>query len=272
MKGFLGEMRDVWRRKEILEMDRDDICVEKPLYSLDRVESLRSSIIRWKREMGVAIIAEYKRSSPTGLINTQLDIRDYFFQLKDLVAGFSVIVEREWFMGSPRYIEILRLLGYRGPVLAKGFVFYEKQIDLYRSCGASSILLIVEALELEELETLYRYSEKINIEPVVEINKFEELEKVMKTLPLSIVGVNSRDLASLNLNRQAMLSTVRKVRKEYPDLIIIAESGMSSVKDVTEAIEAGADACLIGTSLMRNANRESFLRDLYTSIKSSVSL
>jgi indole-3-glycerol phosphate synthase len=160
------------------------------------------------------------------------------------------------------------VLGYRGPILAKGFVFYEKQIDLYRSCGASSILLIAEALELEELETLYRYSEKVDVEPIVEINRFEELEKAMKTLSLNIVGVNSRDLASLNISRQAMLTTVKTVRREYPDLVIIAESGMNSVSDVVEAIEAGADACLIGTSLMRNVNRESFLRDLYASIRS----
>jgi len=268
LKGFLGDMRDMWRSKAILDIDRDYICIEKRLYSHSEFESLRSSITRWKREAGVAIIAEYKKASPTGIINTQQDLREYLYQLEDLVAGFSVIVEREWFMGSPRYVETLRVLGYRGPILAKGFVFYEKQIDLYRSCGASSILLIAEALELKELETLYRYSEKVDVEPIVEINRFEELEKAMKTLSLNIVGVNSRDLASLNISRQAMLTTVKTVRREYPDLVIIAESGMNSVSDVVEAIEAGADACLIGTSLMRNVNRESFLRDLYASIRS----
>lgn len=263
MEGFLDIIRDIWRSKAILAIDNEDQCRGAIPY-LGAFEGFESSITRWRRDRGVAIIAEYKRASPLEIINMWQDLREYFYQLEDLVAGFSIIVEREWFMGSPRYIYILRGLGYRGPILAKGFIFYEKQIDLYRSCGATSILLIAEALELEELSTLYQYSMEKGLEPVVEINSFEELEKIMKKISIKILGINSRNLRTLEISREHMLDIVRRARKEYPDLIIIAESGMKSTKDIVETVGAGADACLIGTSLMKNPNRSSVLKELYT--------
>ncbi|MFZ8822543.1 MAG: indole-3-glycerol-phosphate synthase [Desulfurococcales archaeon] len=268
MEDFLSTIRDVWRSKAILAVDSEVGCIEATAYPAS-FGDLASSITRWRRERGVAIIAEYKRASPLGIINMWQDLRDYFYQLGDLVAGFSVIVEREWFMGSPKYICMLRGLGYRGPILAKGFIFYEKQIDLYRSCGATSILLISEALEIEKLSALYQYSEKIGLEPVVEINSFEELEKIMRKISVKILGINSRNLRTLEISREQMLDIVKKARREYPDLIIIAESGMKSTKDIVEAIEAGADACLIGTSLMKNPNRSSILKELYTMLNLS---
>jgi len=265
VEGFLGYVRDRWRRVEVFST---------VLYGrgcgggIDRYSraSLVDSIKRWRGEAGVAVIAEYKRASPTGYINPWQDLREYYYQLNSLVAGFSVVVEREFFMGSPEYLEELRRLGYRGPILAKGFTFYRAQVDLYRCCGASAVLIIADVLDLHEIGDLYSYAVETGLEPLVEVGSFGVLEKVMEILPLKIVGINSRDLSTLRVDHAGMLDTIRRARKEYPDVVIVAESGINRVDDVIRAVEAGADACLVGTSLMRNPRRASMLSELYAAM------
>lgn len=255
--GFLSDMRDRWRRIGVFTIDssRGEITCSG--------ESLLESILRWRRGAGIAIIAEYKRASPSGIIDMGLDIRDYYYQLADLVAGFSVVVEREWFMGSERYIEILRMLGWRGPIIAKGFVFYREQVSRYRGAGASAILLIADILDRDELLDLYKYSEKKGLEPLVEIGGNVDPDRIIGIVSPKIIGVNSRNLETLEIERERMLETIKYIKKEYPDIVVVAESGMRSFNDIARAIEAGADACLIGTELMRNPRRASMLSELY---------
>jgi len=255
--GFLSDMRDRWRRIEVFTKDssREGTACSG--------ESLLESILRWRRGAGAAIIAEYKRASPSGIIDMELDIRDYYYQLADLVAGFSVVVEREWFMGSERYIEILRMLGWRGPIIAKGFVFYREQVCRYREAGASAILLIADILDRDELLDLYKYSEEKDLDPLVEIGGNIDPGRIIGIVSPKIIGVNSRNLETLEIQPERMLKTIRSIKREYPDIVVVAESGMRSLDDIARAIEAGADACLIGTELMRNPRRASMLSELY---------
>ncbi len=258
--GFLSEMRDRWRRIGIFSLAVNGIYEANGYAETPR---LSEEIERLKKEVEIAVVAEYKRASPTGIINLGLDIRDYYYQLHRYVAGFSVIVEREWFSGSPGYIVILRRLGWRGPILAKGFVFYKEQIDLYRGFGASSVLLIADALDSFELRELYLYSESLGIEPLVEISDAGSLERVMKTLSPRIIGINARNLETLEISINNMLSTIQYIRKEYPDLLIVAESGVKDLEDLLKAREAGADAYLIGTILMKREDRGAMLSHIY---------
>ncbi|MEM2202816.1 MAG: indole-3-glycerol-phosphate synthase [Sulfolobales archaeon] len=259
--GFLSDVRDRWRRIGIFSLAAND---DEPIKAY--TASLSSEVARWRRERGIAIIAEYKRASPTGIIDLGIDIRDYYYQLQSYVAGFSVIVEREWFSGSPEYIGMLRRLGWSGPILAKGFVFYKDQIDIYKNAGASSALLIAEALDPVELRDLYTYSESLGLEPLVEVGSIDTLDTVMRTLSPRIVGVNSRDLETLEVSVNNMLGIIKYAKKEYPDLLIVAESGMKDLDDIWMARESGADACLIGTGLVRRSDRAEMLSKLYLTL------
>lgn len=263
--GFLSEVRDRWRRVGIFSLATHSNLQPGPY---TQTPSLISEIGRWRREKGIAIIAEYKRASPTGIIDLSLDMRDYYYQLRDYVAGFSVIVEGEWFSGSPEYITMLRRLGWRGPVLAKGFIFYKEQIDLYKGAGASSALLIAGALDPVELKDLYIYTESQGLEPLVEVSSPGELDAVVKILSPRIVGVNSRNLETLEINYENMLDTIQYARREYPDLIIVAESGMKDLEDILRARGSGADACLIGTGLVKRRDRAVMLSELYSALAS----
>lgn len=258
-------MRDLWRRREILELSArlDGLEAMSPRGSFQK---LSESVKAWRSRTGAGIVAEYKRASPRGIVDLETGLGDYYNQLKDLVAGFSVIVEKEFFMGSPERIVELRRLGWRGPVLAKGFVFYREQLNLYSALGANSVLLIAAALDDCELKDLYQYSEALGLEPVVEISRWDDVQRLFKIISPKIVGVNARDLETLEVDLGRMVRVVEALRKEYPSTLVIAESGATSIEDVIVAIEAGADAYLIGTELMRNPLRRSFIEKIYSSL------
>ncbi|MGB9729136.1 MAG: indole-3-glycerol-phosphate synthase [Thermoprotei archaeon] len=257
---FLKENKNKIKKILIKELASNPIKIN---YNNRCWENLTSSIKKWESKTGIAIIAEYKRASPTGIINLTADLKNYYQELSDLVAGFSILVNKEWFMGSPAYIAILREIGWKGPILAKGFIFYKKQIENYATLGATSILLIPKALGHHELINLYEYSIKKSVEPLIEVNNFKEAVKIIEILSPKIIGVNARDLETLTIDKERMFTTISMLRKEYPDLFIIAESGLKDPEDAVKAMKFGADAYLIGTELMRNSDRRSFLNKIY---------
>lgn len=259
-------MRDLWRRREILELKAglEDLDLWPRRCCLQR---LSESVREWKSRAGVGILAEYKRASPKGIVDLALNIGGYYNQLGNLVAGFSVIVEREFFMGSPQIVVELRKLGWKGPVLAKGFVFYKEQLDLYSAAGANSVLLIAKGLDGWELRDLYDYSESLGLEPVVEIDTLGDVQRLFKALSPKIVGVNARDLETLDVDLGRMIGIIEAVKREYPGTMVIAESGANAVEDVILAVKAGADAYLIGTELMKNPLRRTFVEKIYSDLE-----
>jgi indole-3-glycerol phosphate synthase len=229
-----------------------DICSYSTHDFFRYSNSLHDIIKRYRRKNRVAYIVEYKRASPLEIINTRLSLRDFYYGLKDIASAFSIHVDSTWFFGSPKHIMELRLLGWKGPILAKGFIFYDLQIDLYKKCGASTILLISSALEDYELAELYTYAINSDVEPLIEVNSVEEVERVFRLTDPLLIGVNSRDLRTLEIRRDRMYDTIRFIRSEYPDVFIVAESGVRSISDLEEYVESGADSILIGTFLMKN--------------------
>ena len=253
---FLKENKNKIKKALIKELSSNSI---KMNYNNTHWENLTDSIKKWKLKTGIAIIAEYKRASPTEIINLKIDLKNYYQELSDIVAGFSIIVNKDWFMGDPTHIAILREIGWKGPILAKGFIFYKEQVENYAKLGATNILLIPKALGYQELINLYEYSTKKFIEPLIEVNNFKEAVKFIEILSPKIIGVNARDLETLTIDKERMFMTISMIRKEYPDLFIIAESGLKDPEDAIKAMKSGADAYLIGTELMKNSDRRSFL-------------
>ena len=252
LKSFIAEHKEWYRSKGILELlSRRNNCFISNGVMHSYWERLSDAIARDRVRGRKTIIAEYKRASPLEIINLHLPLRDFYHDVAEHVSAFSILVDHIWFMGSPTDIASLRMLGWKGPVLAKGFVFYREQIDLYRSCGASAVLLIYRALDQHELDQLYSYALATGIEPLVEVNTLGEALEAINRLEPRILGVNSRNLDSLEIDRDLMLSIVSRIKREYPDIYIVAESGVRSVDDLKRYIESDADSLLIGTALMR---------------------
>ena len=212
-----------------------------------RITSLTESIERSK-SAGNAIIAEVKRSSPSGFKAEALNVDEYVRYVSEGGAsGLSVLTEPKYFGGS---YELLRHVSSLSglPVLMKDFIVSRKQIDAGFALGADAVLLIVRILNDQELQDLYRYAESLGLEALVEVHDEKDVERALSLEP-KLIGVNARDLFTLKVSREHQRRILELVPSRY---IKVAESGIDSPKAIKELKEAGADAFLIGTALVKN--------------------
>ncbi len=117
--------------------------------------------------------------------------------------------------------------------------------------GADAILLIVRILTERELVSLYKYAKSFGLDVIVEVTNEEELNIALRN-NVDIIGVNSRDLSSLEISIEKTMKLLSKIPQHK---IKIAESGIKSREDIDKLKSAGADAFLIGTTLMLDPNK-----------------
>jgi indole-3-glycerol phosphate synthase len=171
-------------------------------------------------------------------------------------AAISVLTDGPFFGGS---IQDLRAAAGRAPVpvLRKDFILDEVQILEARAAGAAAVLLIVRVLG-SRLQPLLCYAADLGLDALVEVHTAEELNTALKA-GASIIGVNSRDLDTFEIDKETAWKIVAAVP---PEFIAVAESGMAQIGDVQQAAAAGADAVLIGTALSAAASPGGLLRGL----------
>ena len=133
------------------------------------------------------------------------------------------------------------------PLLRKDFLVDADQVLEARAAGADTILLIAASVDDEALGALLTAARDLGMEPLVESHTDEDLDRVLAT-DARIVGVNARDLESLDVDVAAALERMRRIPSGR---IAVFESGIRSRNDVTRAIDAGASAILVGETLMR---------------------
>lgn len=207
------------------------------------------SLTRAARERGYAVIVEYKRCSPSRGPISFPDPEEYIRETSWGAAAYSVLVEPRWFCGS---LELLPLFSRHRPVLAKDFVASRAQVEAYRRLGASAVLLIAEMLG-DRLAGMCKAVEEAGLEALVEAGSLEEALRAAMECPGAVLGVNSRNLRTLRVDFYGMLEVVRGLRAEVGDKrVIVAESGVDSREKAVAAAGAGADALLVGTSIMRD--------------------
>ena len=212
----------------------------------------------------LALMAEIKRASPSkGMISLSTcapaQARKY------AIAGASVIsvlTEPEWFKGSIDDMRAVRQcldsMPNRPAVLRKEFIFDEYQILEARLAGADTILLIVKMLDVATLTRLYKYSQSLGMEPVVEVNTAKEMDIAIK-LGSQVVGVNNRDLTNFEVD----LGTTSRLMDGVPETTIVAAlSGISGPDDVTAYRKDGVKAVLVGEALMRASDTTAFITRL----------
>ncbi|QLQ82685.1 hypothetical protein HG537_0H04480 [Torulaspora globosa] len=217
-----------------------------------------------------AVLAEVKRASPSkGDIQPNAVAAEQ--ALKYARAGasaISVLTEPHWFKGSLQdLINVRRVLDLeyatnpsaRPCVLRKEFIFSKYQILEAKLAGADTVLLIVKMLEQELLQDLYNYATKeLELEPLVEVNSKEELERAL-AINARVIGVNNRDLHSFTVDLNTTSSLVSSVPEGK---LLIALSGITSSQDAEEYKKEGVKGLLVGEALMRSSNVESFIKDL----------
>ena len=212
----------------------------------------------------LSLMAEIKRASPSkGSI--AMSICAPAQARKYAAAGASVIsvlTEPEWFKGSIDDLRMVRqsleAMSNRPAILRKEFVFDEYQILEARLAGADTVLLIVKMLDGDTLKKLYKYSQQLGMEPLVEVNTKEEMDTALR-LGARVIGVNNRDLTSFKVD---LGTTSRLINGAPKDAFICALSGISGPNDVEVYKQHNVGGVLVGEALMRAPAVESFVKTL----------
>jgi indole-3-glycerol phosphate synthase len=206
------------------------------------------------------VIAEIKRASPSnGAIAPSLDpVKTAADYAAAGAAAISVLTEPEYFGGQIDDFPAIRAAAPKTPLLLKDFVISPYQIHEGRAFGADSVLLIVALLGEERLAALLDVARMEGLEPLVEVHNEAELE-IAARLGARVIGINNRDLKTLEVSLETSL---RLVRQRPKDAILIAESGLSSPNEIRELRTLGYDGFLIGTHLTRNLKPREALIDL----------
>ncbi len=208
---------------------------------------------------GLAIIAEYKRASPSrGDIALDLSPEDVARQyLRAGASALSVLTEETYFKGNLGFLE--RMAFADVPLLRKDFLFHPLQVRQTAGTPASALLLIVRMFNsMDALRTMLDLTHELGMEAVVEV--FDERDLAMaREAQARIIQVNNRDLDTLRTDL-AICSRLGHHRTDAE--VWIAASGISSGADVRYVADQGYDAMLVGTALMRHGTPELALQAL----------
>lgn len=161
-------------------------------------------------------------------------------------AVVSVLADGPGFGGSPLLVRRVAQ-AVKVPVLYKGFVLDEVQVELAFDVGASLVLLLVRALSDPELRNLIDKTRALGMEPVVEAADAEEVDRAVAA-EATIVGVNARDLGTFRVDKNAAQTCVSRIP---PECVAVFMSGVRTAEDFREVAQGRADAVLIGEGLMR---------------------
>jgi indole-3-glycerol phosphate synthase len=207
----------------------------------------------------VKVICEVKRSSPSK--GALAAIADPAGLAADYEAGgaaaISVLTEQRRFGGSLADLEAVRGR-VDVPVLRKDFIVTAYQLWEARAYGADIALLIVAALDQPALESLIERAESIGLTPLVEVHDEDEVQRAVDA-GARVIGVNARNLRTLEVDRD----TFARVAPEIPDHIVkVAESGVRGPHDLIAYANDGANAVLVGESLVTGRDPRAAVADL----------
>jgi indole-3-glycerol phosphate synthase len=250
---------------EIIAGVREDLAERQSRVSLDELKELAARAPQARdgvaalRGDGVRVICEVKRSSPSK--GALAAIADPAALAADYAAGgaavISVLTEQRRFGGSLADLKAVRA-AVDTPILRKDFIVTAYQLWEARAYGADLALLIVAALEQPALESLIERAESIGLTPLVEVHDEEEAGRAVAA-GARIIGVNARNLKDLKVDRD----TFADVAPSIPARIVkVAESGVRGPHDLIAYANEGADAVLVGESLVTGRDPRAAVADL----------
>lgn len=209
------------------------------------------------RAAGSSVIAEVKRKSPSK--GALADIPDPAVlaaaYARGGAAAISVLTEQRRFNGTLDDLRAVRA-AVETPILRKDFIVSSYQLVEARAAGADLALLIVAALDDDELRRLYAEARELGLTVLVEVHDEPETERAVE-LGAELIGVNARNLKTLAVDND----TFGRLAKLIPDdRVKVAESGISGPEDVQRFVDEGARAVLVGEALVKDGDPESAVR------------
>lgn len=215
---------------------------------------------------GTNIVAECKRRSPArGVLCPRYDPAAIGRAYERAgAAAISVLTEPSFFDGSNEHLSAVRsAVGI--PVLRKDFIVDRYQLVEARALGADAVLLIVLALDADQLKTLHAEARRLGLAVVTEVHDRTEIPRALEA-GADIVGVNSRDLRTLAVAQDRLLSIAEHVPA---GVVTVAESGIRSAADIVRLGNAGYNAFLVGEALVSTADPGHALDDLLRAVRAT---
>jgi len=217
------------------------------------------------RRGDIGLIAEVKKASPSaGIICKDFDPVRIAKEYEAAGAScLSVLTDEKFFQGSLDYLRQIRTAA-KLPLLRKDFIIDERQILEAIEWGADAILLIVAILSDQQLQKFHSLTAEAGLAVLVEVHDEAELERGLKISP-ALIGVNNRDLKTFKVD----LATTEKLAAKLfaspvtrHSSLLVAESGIHTRTDVERLKKCGANAILVGESLLRGGDIQSKIREL----------
>jgi indole-3-glycerol phosphate synthase len=248
-----GVREDLAERMDKVPLDELKRRAHKAAPVVDALPRLRSR--------GVSVIAEVKRSSPSAGRLAAIDDPAALGRAYERggASVVSVLTEPRRFNGSLDDLTAMRS-AVDIPLLRKDFILTSYQLWEARAYGADVVLLIVAALEYEALVSLIERAASIGLAALVEAHNEDEVERAVAA-GAQIVGVNARNLKTLDVDRD----TFARLAPRIPDHVVkVAESGVRGPRDLLAYAASGADAVLVGESLVTEKDPRCAVADLVT--------
>ena len=251
---------------ELAEYAKQRVEKQKKKLSLDEIKKFALSLPKGDfsfekalKKDDIAFICECKKASPSkGVIAENFPYlqiaKDYETAGADCI---SVLTEPKWFLGSDEYLkEIANTVSI--PCLRKDFTVDEYMIYQAKLLGASAVLLICSILSESQLKEYIEICETLGLSALVEVHDESEIQTALQS-GAKIIGVNNRNLKDFSVDTQ----NSGNLRKLVPnDIIFVSESGVKTSEDVQTLRNIGANAVLIGETLMRAENKSQKLAEL----------
>lgn len=259
----------VWEKEKEIDQLRERvplIQLQKQVRDMAPPKDFMAALRQAKTRPG--LIAEVKKASPSkGVIREDFDpvaiARDYE---QAGAACISVLTDQKFFQGS---FENLRLVheAVNIPLLCKEFVIYPYQIYLARSHGADAVLLIAAILSDKDLMYFLKIIKALGMTALVEVHTLEEMDRVLALRSAALVGINNRNLEdfSVDLNTTCEILAKRMTEIREQGILVVSESGLHTPADLAQVQEAGAEAVLIGESLVKQPDPKAAITALFQS-------
>jgi indole-3-glycerol phosphate synthase len=256
---FWHKLEEVKRLNDKLPLDELKERVKAAPAPKDFLAALRQS------DRKPALIAEVKKASPSkGIIRADFDPVQIAQAYERGGANcLSVLTDERFFQGGFENLWKVRK-SVNLPLLCKEFVIDPYQIYLARFNGADAVLLIAAILGDRALVEYIELARYLGMNALVEVHSQEELERVLGLPNVQLVGINNRNLKNFSVD----LGTTERLLTEYQDTIaslnltMVSESGLYTSEDLATVAKAGANAVLIGESLVKQSDIEQAVKNL----------
>jgi indole-3-glycerol phosphate synthase len=253
------EVAQLREKLPLAELQRQALTAPPPR---DFVAALRQGKTR------PALIAEVKKASPSkGVLRSDFDpVAIATAYQQGGASCLSVLTDERFFQGSFENLAQIRA-AVDLPLLCKDFVLYPYQMYLARVRGADAVLLIAAILSNQDLQYFVKIANVLKIAALIEVHTLTELDRVLSIDGVTLVGINNRNLEDFSVNLeitcQMLLNRTQELRSR--GILVVSESGLHTPDDLAVVASAGAEAVLIGESLVKQADPGGAIAALFPS-------